>query len=166
MTVYSELVKIRAPIRYAKTYRPKTNNIDAIWYPYEHDVGERFVQLVTTNQHPTIAGSGTKRDLNDELNRMPICQDAVKTQKNTPRGSLHQVSTLVGHPGLTGDRDFLKSRMTNVSDKWVTKEKLISINKKLKAKGYEKGVEIEEVKHHPTKPISLYRIKVGDIESG
>lgn len=166
MTVYSRLVKLRVPSSYSKAFKPRSKNIDVIWYPYERDVGERYAQLVTTNQHPTLAGSGVKRDLDDELNYMPVSQDAVKEQKNTPKGPLHQVTTLHGHPGLTGSRDFLKSRMRNVYCRWITKEKLIHINNTLKAKGFEKGLEVEEVRHHPTKPITLYRVRIGDIESG
>jgi hypothetical protein len=166
MTVYSRLVKLRVPLDYSRKFKLRKRGTNVIWYPYEHDVGERFAQLVTTNQHPRADIAGIKRDLDDELNYMPVCQDAVKQQKNTPTGSLYNVTALAGHPGLTGSRDFLKSRMRNVSCQWVSKEKLISINNKLKSFGYKKGVEIEEVKHHPTKPITLYKIKVGDVESG
>lgn len=56
--------------------------------------------------------------------------------------------------------------MKNISDKWVTKERLLEMNEELKAFGYTKGIEVEEIKIHPTKPKAMYRIKIGDIETG
>jgi hypothetical protein len=34
----------------------------------------------------------------------------------------------------------------------------------MKSFGYTKGIEVEEVVQHPTKPISYYRIKIGEVE--
>src|SRR4029078_10692605 len=160
MTVYSKLVKIRAPKTWR--YRSRTRRVDIIPYEYEEDVGEQNVQLVTTNKHPFLGSAGTMRHIDQELSFMPVCRDAVKKLPNPPQVA-KTVDTIVGHPGLSGERDHMRSRMKNVKDKWVTKEKLLDINNNLKILGYEKGVEIEEVRHHPTRPIVLYKVKVGEI---
>jgi hypothetical protein len=166
MTVHSRLVRLKTTPEYSKKFKSKTGKVDVIWYNFNKYQGEQYAQLVTTNYHPTLRKSGTIRHIDTELSYMPVVQDAVRRRKNTPKGSLHTVNTIVGHPGLVGDRDFLKSKMTNVTDKWISKEKLYEINQKLKTFGYKKGVEVEDVKHHPTKPLSLHKIKVGDIENG
>jgi hypothetical protein len=166
MNLHTRLVKLKVEAEYKKKLKPLTNKIDFIWHDHEKDVNEQYVQLVATDRHPTIKGSGTMRHIDEQLSEMPVCQDAVRERKNAEKGPLHRVDTIVGHPGLVGDRDYLKSRMKNVKDKWVSKERLLQINARFKELGYDKGVEVEEVMHHPTKPLSLYRIKIGEIESG
>jgi hypothetical protein len=167
MTVHTELVKLKVQKEYQKRFKKvniKPRNIDIIWYEHEPDVNEQYVQLVTTNQHPVLGSCGTRENIDTLLSKMPVKQDAVRDRKNTPKGPLHPVSTIVTHPGLNGSRDFLRSRMKNVRDKWVTRQKLLEINAKMKSFGYTKGIEVEEVVQHPTKPISYYRIKIGEVE--
>jgi len=166
MTTYSRLVRLKTTPEYQKKFKSKTGKVDVIWYNRNKYQGEQYAQLVTSNQHPVLGKSGNMRHIDKELSYMPVIQDAVKRRKDTPTGPLHPITTIQGHPGLSGDRDFLKSKMTNVKDKWVDRAKLIEINNKMKAFGYKKGIDVEEVRHHPTKPIIFYRIKVGDIENG
>jgi Fe2+ transport system protein FeoA len=165
MTVYSRLVRLKTDPKYQKKFKSKTGKVDVIWYERNKYQGEQYAQLVTSNQHPVIGRAGTMRHIDQELSYMPVVQDAVKRRKNTPTGPLHPVTTIVGHPGLQGDRDFLKKRMTNVKDKWVDKERLIAINKRLKQLGFNKGVDVEEIRQHPTKPITFYRIRIGDFDN-
>ncbi len=166
MTVHSQLVKLKVEKEFQRQWKSKTNKVDAIWYDHEKDLNEQYLQLVSTDQHPVLRACGNNNTIDRELSDMPVCQDAVRDRENTPKGPLHQVTSMMGHPGLQGDRDFLKSRMKNVCDKWIDKDTLLSINEKLKSQGYTKGIEVEEIKMHPTKPLALYRIKIGDVESG
>lgn len=165
MTVYSRLVRLKTDPKYQKKFKSKTGKIDVIWYNRNKYQGEQYAQLVTSNQHPVIGKAGTLRHIDKELSYMPVVQDAVKRRKNTPTGPLHPITTIQGHPGLTGDRDFLKSRMTNIRDKWVDRERLLAINRRMKELGFKNGVEVEEIRQHPTKPITFYRIKIGDIDN-
>ena len=165
MTVYTKLVRLRAPKLNNARIKSRTKRVDFIWYDYEEDVGEQNVQLVTTNMHPVLGSAGTMRHIDEELSYLPVCRDGVKKLPNTPTRA-KQVDTIMGHPGLSGDRDYLKSKMKKVTDKWITKERLLQINANLRSMGYKKPLEVEEIRHHPTKPIVLYKVKIGEIESG
>lgn len=166
MTVHSSLVKLKVEKTFQRLCKPRTKRVDFIWYEHEKDVNEQYLQLVTSNQHPELRSAGTKSHIDEELAHLPVCQDAVRQRKNSPKGPLHPITALAGHPGITGDRDYLRSKMTNISYKWITAEKLREINTRLKKLGFKKGLEVEEVKHHPTKPITLYKVQIGDIETG
>ena len=163
MTIRSQLVKLKVEKEFQRQCKPKTNRVDFVWYDHEKDLGEQYLQLISTDNHPVLRSCGTTNHIDEELSYLPVCQDAVRQRKNSEKGSLKTVTTIVGHSGLQGDRDYLKSRMKNVRDKWVTKERLLEINNQMKSFGYTKGIDVEEIMHHPTKPISLYRIKVGDM---
>jgi hypothetical protein len=166
MTVHSKLVKLKVEQTFQRQCKPKTKRVDFIWYPWEKDKGEQYLQLVTSNRHPVLRNAGTNNHIEEELSHLPVCQDGVRQRKNSPKGPLHPITTLTGHPGLKGDRDYLRSKMQNISYKWITADKLREINARLKQLGFKKGLEVEDVKHHPTRPISLYKVQIGDIETG
>jgi len=171
MTVRTQLIKLKVEKEFQRKYKNRFKNVDMIWYKHESDVNEQLVQLITPSEHPVLDQCGTMNTIDRLISTLPVCQDAVKDRNHkpeghTPQGPLHPITTIMTHSGLNGDRDFLKSRMKNVRDKWVTKEKLLEINNDMKKFGYDKGIEVEEVMNHPTKPISYYRIKIGELESG
>lgn len=167
MTTYTDIVRIRAPEDYSKKWKSKTGKVDAIWYDYDKSTKELITQLTTSTQHPEIKNAGTLEDINLELESMPVCQDGVKPQRNTP-SKTKMIETLLDHPGFDGDRDFLRSRFRNIRDHWVNHEQLIKINQNLKSLGYKRGIQDFKQKYvNPKNPNQIfYCLEVGEIENG
>ncbi len=166
MTTYSDLVRLRAPIDYKVKWQSKTGKVDAIWYDYQKDTGELIAQILTQTQNPNVNVCGIKEDLDKELESMPVCQDGVKPQRTTPK-RVKMVETFVDHPGFD-DRDYLRSRFTNVQSKWLNHQELIQYNINLKRQGFKRGLQNwVEKQVNPRNPNQIfYRFLWGEIESG
>lgn len=166
MTVYNRLVRLRAPVDYKLKWQSKTNKVDAIWYDYDKKTNEFIAQLLSTTQHPVLNNCGTLEDVDKELQSMPVCQDAVRPQKNTPE-RLKSIETFIDHPGFD-DRDYLRSRFRNVKSKWLNHQELIQYNIELRKLGFTRGLSDWKEKYvNPRNPNQIfYRFLVGEIESG
>jgi len=165
MTTYSDIVRIKTPTKdYITNWKSKTGKVDAIWYGRDSN-GEVITQLVSTTQHPNLYNSGTLEDIDIELESMPLCQDGVKPQKNTPKRP-KLIETFVDHPGFDNDRDFIRSRFRNIREHWVNHQELIEINQKLRAMGYTRGLQDFKKKHvNPKNPNQIfYCLEFGECE--
>lgn len=165
--MYSDIVRIRAPPAYIKTWKSQTKKADAIWYDYDNYTQELITQLAVSSQEPHLENSGTLEDIELELQSMPVCQDGVKPQKDTPT-QLKTIQTFVDHPGFDGERDFIRSRFRNVREHWLNHQELIAVNRRLKSQGYTRGIQDFKKKFvNPRNPNQIfYCVQVGECERG
>jgi hypothetical protein len=165
MTVYDEIVRIRVP--HNQKLKSVTGKVDFTPHGYDRYTQEKIVQLSVITQHPKLKSSGTKEDLDIELQNLPVCQDAVRDPKTKPE-VLRTVYTFVDHPGFDGDRDYLRSRFTQIREHWMNHQELITFNLRLKKQGYTRGLrDWKDKLVNPRNPNQIfYKFLVGYVEYG
>lgn len=164
LTNYSYLVRLRNPPKVLKSATGKVDFINHEWDAYTQEL---ITQLAVSTQQPRLENAGTMEDIELELEKLPVAQDGVKPQRNTPEKPM-RIETFIDHPGFDKDRDFIRSKFRNIRDHWLNHQELIEVNQELKKQGYTRGLQDFKQKHvNPHNPNQIfYCLEVGECEYG
>lgn len=141
-------VVVKMPLKQWNTYKPQHQGIHFALIGHNRKRDQFAISLFGSTHNPNPKDDITKRDLNEELARLPIVDERLRTRifgkKTVPHiydehKEKMAMLTFKGLPfsqGFTGEWDYINSRITNKYKKWIPKEEFKEVkknNKQVKA---------------------------------
>ena len=132
---------IGMPLAQWNQYRPIHQGIHFALIGHNRKKDEFAISLFGSTKNPNEKDDISWRDLNDELARLPIVDERLRTRifgkkkvqhKYDALGKGMAMLTFRGLPnseGFTGQWDYINSRMTDKYQKWIPKEEFKEVKK-------------------------------------
>lgn len=134
-------VVVNMPLKQWNSYKPHHQGIRFALIGHNRKKDQFAMSLFGSTHNPNSNDDITKRDLNEELARLPIIDERLRTRIFGKKKVQHiydehkekmAMLTFKGLPfsqGFTGEWDYINSRMTNKYEKWIPKKEFKEVKK-------------------------------------
>jgi len=95
-------------------WRSITNRVELVPQQFDPDKKEMLVHLCATDCDPVPSRAGGMNEINIELSYLNVAQDAMRKHAKNFCPLIKQITTTTDHPGIKGDRDYLRSKMKHL----------------------------------------------------